>query len=93
MIKKLKQDVVTPKSTTFARIFKEIVSKSMNKISYALGLGIGQQLKNMGIEDFNVQDFTQSICDVLSGATPAIPHREAQAMLNLLELTSLVKER
>ena len=54
----------------------------MNKISYALGLGIGQQLKSMGIEDFNVQDFTQSICDVLSGAEPAIPHREAQALLN-----------
>ena len=40
----------------------------MNKISYALGLGIGQQLKSMGIEDFNVQDFTQSICDVLTDA-------------------------
>ena len=54
----------------------------MNKISYALGLGIGQQLKNMGIEDFNVQDFTQSICDVLTDAEPAISHREAQALLN-----------
>ena len=40
--------------------------KNMNKISYALGLGIGQQLKSMGISDFNVQDFTKSICDVLS---------------------------
>ncbi|MCR5820293.1 MAG: FKBP-type peptidyl-prolyl cis-trans isomerase [Bacteroidaceae bacterium] len=54
----------------------------MNKISYALGLGIGQQLKNMGIEDFSVEDFTRSICDVLSGSEPAIPHREAQALLN-----------
>ena len=54
----------------------------MNKISYALGLGIGQQLKNMGIDDFNVQDFTQSICDVLTGAEPAMPHREAQQLLN-----------
>ena len=56
--------------------------KNMNKISYALGLGIGQQLKSMGIEDFNVQDFTQSICDVLTDAEPAISHREAQALLN-----------
>lgn len=54
----------------------------MNKISYALGLGIGQQLKSMGIEDFSVQDFTQSICDVLTGAEPAISHREAQTLLN-----------
>ena len=54
----------------------------MDKISYALGLGIGQQLKSMNIENFNVQDFTQSICDVLTDAEPAISHREAQALLN-----------
>ena len=54
----------------------------MDKISYALGLGIGQQLKSMNIENFNVQDFTQSICDVLTGAEPAISHREAQTLLN-----------
>ena len=36
----------------------------------------------MNIEGFNVQDFTQSICDVLTDAEPAISHREAQAMLN-----------
>ncbi|MBR4534051.1 MAG: FKBP-type peptidyl-prolyl cis-trans isomerase [Bacteroidaceae bacterium] len=54
----------------------------MNKISYALGLGIGHQLKNMGIEDFSLEDFTRSISDVLSDAKPAISHREAQALLN-----------
>ena len=54
----------------------------MNKISYALGLGIGQQLKSMGIKDFNVQDFTQSICDVLTDADLAMSHREAQTLLN-----------
>ena len=54
----------------------------MNKLSYALGLGIGQQLKSMGIEDFNVQDFTQSICDVLTDAELAMSHREAQTLLN-----------
>jgi len=54
----------------------------MNKISYALGLGIGQQLKNMGIDDFSVQDFTQSICDVLSDGELAMSHREAQQLLN-----------
>jgi FKBP-type peptidyl-prolyl cis-trans isomerase FklB len=56
--------------------------EQMDKISYALGLGIGQQLKSMNIENFNVQDFTQSICDVLTGAEPAISHREAQTLLN-----------
>lgn len=54
----------------------------MNKISYALGMGIGQQLKSMGIEDFNVQDFTQSICDILTDAKTAMSHTEAQKLLN-----------
>jgi len=54
----------------------------MNKISYALGLGIGQQLKSMNIEDFSIEDFTKSISDVMSGKETAITNREAQAMLN-----------
>ena len=54
----------------------------MNKISYALGLGIGQQLKSMNIEDFSIEDFTKSISDVMSGKETAISSREAQTMLN-----------
>ena len=54
----------------------------MNKISYALGLGIGQQLKSMNIEDFSIEDFTKSISEVMAGKETAISSREAQAMLN-----------
>ena len=54
----------------------------MNKISYALGLGIAHQLKSMGIEDFSVEDFSQSVSDVLADKTPAMTNREAQALLN-----------
>ena len=54
----------------------------MNKISYALGLGIGQQLKSMNIEDFSIEDFTKSISDVMNGKETAISSREAQVMLN-----------
>ena len=54
----------------------------MNKISYALGLGIGQQLKNMNIEDFCIEDFTRSIQDVMAGNPTAMGSREAQQMLN-----------
>ena len=54
----------------------------MNKISYALGLGIAQQLKNMGIEDFSVEDFSQSVSDILSGKTPAMTSREVQELLS-----------
>lgn len=54
----------------------------MNKISYALGLGIAQQLKSMGIEDFSLEDFSQSVGDVLADKTPAMTNREAQQLLN-----------
>lgn len=54
----------------------------MDKISYALGLGIGQQLKNMNIENFCVEDFTQSIVDVMTGKETAMTARDAQVMLN-----------
>ena len=52
----------------------------MNKISYALGLGIAHQLKSMGIEDFSVEDFSQSVSDVLADKTPAMTNREAQEL-------------
>ena len=54
----------------------------MDKISYALGLGIGQQLKSMNIASFSIDDFTRSIADVMNGTETAMTAREAQQMLN-----------
>ncbi len=53
----------------------------MDKISYALGLGIGQQIKSMNIENFSIEDFTKSISDVIEGKETAFSSREAQMML------------
>jgi len=53
----------------------------MDKLSYALGLGIGQQLAQMGATDLNVDDFAQSIKDVLSGSELKVSHREAQQIV------------
>ena len=54
----------------------------MDKLSYALGLGIGQQLAQMGAgADLNVDDFAQSIKDVLSGSELKVSHREAQQLV------------
>jgi FKBP-type peptidyl-prolyl cis-trans isomerase FklB len=52
-----------------------------DKISYALGLGIGQQIKSMNIENFSIEDFTKSISDVMEGKQTAFSAREAQIML------------
>ena len=58
------------------------LGKEMDKLSYALGLGIGQQLAQMGAgSDLNVDDFAQSIKDVLAGKELKVSHREAQQLV------------
>ena len=42
----------------------------MNKLSYALGLGFGRQLAQMGTGVLNIDDFSQAIKDILSGFIP-----------------------
>ena len=54
----------------------------MEKISYALGLGIGQQLKSMDIENFDIKEFSRSIEDVMAGRDTDMTAREAQVMLS-----------
>lgn len=55
----------------------------MDKLSYALGLGIGQQLKQMGLKDtLKVEDFAQSIVDVLNDNDLKVSHSEAQIIVN-----------
>ena len=39
----------------------------MDKFSYAIGLGIGQNLLSMGARSIDVNDFAQAIKDVLEG--------------------------
>ena len=53
----------------------------MNKLSYALGLGIGRQLAQMGAEDLNIDDFSQAIKDILTGKEPQVSDQEAQKLV------------
>ena len=53
----------------------------MDKVSYALGLGIGRQLSQMGAEGLNIDDFAQSIKDVIEGREPQISDAEAQTIV------------
>lgn len=53
----------------------------MDKVSYALGLGIGRQLNDMGANSLDIDDFAQAIKDVIAGKTPQIGEREAQAIV------------
>ena len=53
----------------------------MDKLSYALGLGIGHQLSQMGAETLNIDDFAQAIKDVIAGNEPKVSNTEAQTIV------------
>ena len=54
----------------------------MDKISYALGLSMGQNLMSSGVESLNYQDLAAGIEDVLTKQQPKISYQEAQQVLN-----------
>lgn len=55
----------------------------MDKLSYALGLNIGQQLKQMGLKGkFVASDFAAAANDMIHGNAPQIDLSEAQMVLN-----------
>ena len=53
----------------------------MDKLSYALGIGIGQQLAQMGAKDLNADDFAQAIKDVIAGVELKVNNQEAQSLV------------
>ena len=53
----------------------------MDKLSYALGLGIGRQLSQMGANDLNAADFAQAVKDMIDGKEPQVPTAEAQQIV------------
>lgn len=67
----------------------------MDKFSYAIGLGIGQNLLSMGAKDLNADDFAQAVKDVLEGNKTAITHNEAREIVNnyFAELEKSVNEK
>lgn len=54
----------------------------MEKLSYALGMVIGHNLKGMGVDNLNGTDFAQAITDVLAGQTTKLTDAEAQQLVN-----------
>lgn len=52
----------------------------MDKVSYALGIGMGRQLAQMGATDINTDDFGQAIKDAISGRLQ-LDEQEAQMIV------------
>ena len=65
----------------------------MDKVSYALGLGIGRQLSQMGATDLNIDDFAQAIKDVLAGDQPKVADQEAQQIVQEFFQAQEAKQR
>lgn len=53
----------------------------MDKVSYALGLGIGRQLQDLCGENINIDDFAQAVRDLITGNKLAIDEIEGQQLV------------
>lgn len=54
----------------------------MEKFSYGIGMGIGQNLLSMGVNEIAIDDFVKGIKDVLSGNKTEMTHAEAQKVVS-----------
>ena len=54
----------------------------MDKLSYAWGLAMGQQLRGMGVNDLNVESYAAAVKSVMDGTEPEMKPEEAQKLIN-----------
>lgn len=54
----------------------------MDKLSYAWGLAMGQQLKGMGVKTIDSKSFQDGVKVAFDGGTPEISMEEAQKLIN-----------
>ena len=53
-------------------------TKELDRISYALGLSMGNNFKSSGIETIDVKDFADGVAAVFDGAKPKMTYDEAK---------------
>lgn len=54
----------------------------MEKLSYALGMVIGHNLKGMGVDSIDAGEFSQAVADVLGGNATKLADNEAQQVVS-----------
>ncbi|MBR7027849.1 MAG: FKBP-type peptidyl-prolyl cis-trans isomerase [Bacteroidaceae bacterium] len=64
----------------------------MNKLSYALGMIIGRQFREMGVENFSAQDFAQAVTDILQGNNTLLSDTEAQHEITTFQQQQQARE-
>lgn len=73
-----------PEGPAFSSSFPSasIKLKTMDKLSYAWGLAMGQQLKGMGVSTLDAEDFKDAVMAAFNGTEPKLPVEEAQKLIN-----------
>ena len=56
-------------------------TKEFNRLSYALGLSMGNNFRSSGIETINVEDFADGVAAVFYGSEPKMSYNEAKATI------------
>lgn len=54
----------------------------MDKLSYAWGLAMGQQLRGMGVKSLDFEDYTDALKTAFEGKESKLPLDEAQKLIN-----------
>lgn len=67
-------------------------NKQLDRLSYALGLSMGNNFRASGISEINVQDFADGVAAVFYGAQPKMSYDEAKAEIQAF-FTELEKKQ
>lgn len=67
----------------------------MEKLSYAIGMNIGNSLKSSGIKELNIQEFTKAVEAIYNNSQLALTPEEAKEIINsyFTEMESAGKEK
>ena len=57
--------------------------KQLDRISYALGLSMGSNFRNSGINEINVEDFSDGVAAVFAGSQPKMSYDEAKEVIRV----------
>lgn len=57
---------------------KNMENNNLDRISYALGLSMGNNFRASGIQEINIQDFADGVAAVMNGVTPKMTYDEAK---------------
>ncbi len=59
----------------------QINEKQLDRLSYALGLSMGNNFRSSGIESLDIQDFADGVAAVFNGVTPKMTYDEAKDVI------------